>query len=442
MRARLNAAADRWLPAGGFGRNVSVIAGGTALAQALGLASAPILTRLYHPMDFGVLQIFLSLLTVLVVVSAGRYEVAVLLPEDEQSAIEIVCVALVCVCATVMITASLVLLCRYHWFLPKSTLSLRRWLWLLPVSVAGGGLYQTISFWAMRKHQYNQIAASKFAQVGTQTLAQVGLGIGGYGVVGLLLGDALGRMMGSGRFLSQLLRDHSGELRNVQPGRMWNFASKYREYPLVSVWGALVNASGLAVPALLLAQFYGTQGTGWFALVNRVLAAPAALIGASVSQVYISSAAKLSRDNPTGLMQLFLRTSKRMLLLGLVPCTLFVLAAPFLFLVVFGVAWREAGLYARYLAPMFYLGFVSAPVTMTLVVLERQRAQLVWDLGWLCLSGISFWIPHHMGLGIRSAVICYGASMVMLYAVHLLQCYLAIQDRIRMHCVAVSMEKT
>ena len=53
---------DRWLPRGGFARSVSILAGGTAMAQALAIAASPILTRLYKPSDFGALQVFISLM--------------------------------------------------------------------------------------------------------------------------------------------------------------------------------------------------------------------------------------------------------------------------------------------------------------------------------------------------------------------------------------------
>src|ERR1017187_6948853 len=99
---------NRFLPRGGFARSVSILAGGTALAQVIAIAASPILTRIYKPSDFGALQVFISLLGLAVVASAGRYELAILLPEDEQSSIDILAVGIVCVCATATITAMVV----------------------------------------------------------------------------------------------------------------------------------------------------------------------------------------------------------------------------------------------------------------------------------------------------------------------------------------------
>jgi O-antigen/teichoic acid export membrane protein len=422
---------DRWLPRGSFARSVSILVGGTALAQVLAIAVSPILTRIYKPSDFGALQVFISLMSLVVIAASGRYEVAVLLPEDEQSAIDVLAVAILCVCLTTILCIGFVVICHYHWILPSSMLVLRGMLWLLPCSIFGGGVYQILNYWAMRRNDYKQIAKSKFAQAGAQVATQLGIGLVIHGSFGLLVGDSVGRMSGSGRFLRDLRRDYGDKLRNIRIHRMVRLAVRYREYPLVSMWGTLINASGLALPSLFLAQYYGAEGTGWFALVNRVLGVPAALIGLSIAQVYISEAAKLSRSDPKRLMHIFLKTTRHMLYLGLVPCVMFTILAPWLFQFIFGHAWREAGEYARCLAFMFYASFINSPVTMTLNILERQWAQFAWDISRLAVTVMAIVLPHHLGYGARTAVLSYGVAMTLMYGIHWTQSYFGIGRCVR-----------
>jgi O-antigen/teichoic acid export membrane protein len=409
----------RWLPAGGFARSVSILVGGTAMAQAMAVAASPVLTRIYRPSDFGVLQVFISLTGFVMVVAAGRYEFALLLPEDEQSAFDLLGVAIFCVCLTTTVTAMIVAMFHQHpSMLPAGVAVLKGYLWLLPVSVLGGGLYQALSYRAMRQNAYRQIAATKLTQVAAMVAIQLGAGLVIRGPLGLLTGDAVGRITGSGKFLRELWRNHIVQVRGMRVRRMIRLAVRYRDYPLVSTWGGLLNASGLALPALFLAACYGAQYTGWFALVNRVLGVPAALIGASIAQVYTSQAATLSRADPQRLMYIFLETTRRMLYLGLVPCALFTIFAPWVFQTIFGRVWREAGEYARYLAFMCYAGFINSPVTLTLSVLQRQRTQFVWDAGKLALTALSFTLPYRFGYGPRVAILSYGVAMTLMYSIH------------------------
>lgn len=399
------------------------------MAQTLAIAASPILTRIYKPSDFGALQVFISIMGLLMVASAGRYEVALLLEENDQSAIDVMGLAILCVFLTTAVVACVVVISYYFWFLPASLLVLRRYLWLLPVSLLGGGLYQVLNYWAMRNNGYKQIATTKFTQAGTMVLTQVSMGFLVHGPFGLLLGDASGRVVGSGRFVSDLWRDHAEQIRAITWSRMKRFAVRYREYPLVSMWGSLINGSGLALPSLLLVECYGAQGTGWFALVNRVLGVPAALIGASIAQVYTSEAARLSRSDPKRLMYIFLKTTRRMIHLGLIPCVLFTILAPWIFQFIFGRAWREAGEYARCVAFMFYAGFINSPVVVTLSILERQRAQFAWDASKLALTFVSMALPYHLGYGPRVAIFSYGIAMALMYVIHWTQSYFAIK-----HC--------
>jgi O-antigen/teichoic acid export membrane protein len=418
---------ERWLPRGGFARSSSILAGGTAIAQAIAIAASPILTRLYKPSDFGALQLFISLMGLVLVAASGRYDVAILLPEDEQSAIDTLGLAFACVICSATLMGAIALVCQYHWIFPASVRLLEGYLWLLPCSVLGGGLYQALTFWAMRHGRYKQIASTKFVQVGAQVGTQLGAGFILHGSVGLLIGDAVGRVAGSGRLLRDLWRDYSVPLRSLRVSSMLKAAVRYREYPLISLWGALINLSGLALPALFLAQYYGAQYTGWFALVNRTLGVPAGLIGASIAQVYTSESAKLLRSDPRRLKYVFLKTTRRMLYIGMAPCVLFIILAPWAFQLIFGAPWREAGEYARYLAFMFYASFINSPVAMTLNILQRQRAQFAWDLSRLSLTVISIALPHHLRYGPRTAILFYGVAMTLLYGIHWTQSYYAIK---------------
>ena len=422
---------SRVLPRNQFVRNVSIVAGGTALAQILAIASAPVLTRIYRPSDFGALQIFISVMGLILVVASGRYEIAVLLPEDDQSAIELLVLSLTCVVMTTAFCGVVVVVCHYHWILPSSMLVLQKWLWLLPLSLLGGGLYECLNYWAVRRDDYKQIAKSKFSQVAAQIATQLASGCAIHGPLGLLLGDAAGRMCGSGRFARDLWKDFACKLRAVQVQRVFRLAFRYREYPLVSMWGALINGSGLALPALFLAQYYGARETGCFALVNRVLGIPGSLIGVSIAQVYISQSAKLSRSDPSRLMQIFLKTTRHMVFIGVLPCAVFTLVAPWLFKLIFGPAWRDAGEYARYLAFMFYASFIDAPLTQTLNILEQQRVQFGWDLSRLIAIVASIVIPHWLGYGASVAILAYGIAMTVMYCIHWTQSYFGISRRVQ-----------
>ena len=69
-----------------FLKNVSTLAMGTIVSQIIVIGTSPILTRLFTVESFGVLSLFSSIMTIFGVITTGRYELAIGLPESYRKA--------------------------------------------------------------------------------------------------------------------------------------------------------------------------------------------------------------------------------------------------------------------------------------------------------------------------------------------------------------------
>lgn len=65
-------------------KHITMIAGGTTLAQLVNILATPVISRIYSPEDFGVAAVFMSVVSILSVISALRYELAIPLPKTER----------------------------------------------------------------------------------------------------------------------------------------------------------------------------------------------------------------------------------------------------------------------------------------------------------------------------------------------------------------------
>jgi hypothetical protein len=79
---------------GGFARNVATLAGGAAVAQFLPVLFAAADPAACSPADFGVLTQFVAWLSNLVVIATWRYDMAVVLPEEDADAMRLMVLAL------------------------------------------------------------------------------------------------------------------------------------------------------------------------------------------------------------------------------------------------------------------------------------------------------------------------------------------------------------
>ena len=125
-------------------RNFAKLLSANVVAQVIGLVVYPILTRLYAPEDFGLLNLFLSIGGVLVVVSTAEYYNAIVLPEEEKDATSLTYVSLLILIITTLLTAITVIFSQPISLLFKSP-DLARYYWIMPLYVFVMGAWNILN---------------------------------------------------------------------------------------------------------------------------------------------------------------------------------------------------------------------------------------------------------------------------------------------------------
>ena len=78
-----------------YNLNFAKLVGGTAGVQAIVFFTLPILTRMYSVSDFGLQALYMSIASLLIIVVTGRYELAILLPKDDEDSFSLIILVLV-----------------------------------------------------------------------------------------------------------------------------------------------------------------------------------------------------------------------------------------------------------------------------------------------------------------------------------------------------------
>ncbi|HMK37300.1 MAG TPA: oligosaccharide flippase family protein [Desulfomonilaceae bacterium] len=409
----------------GFIRNTLTLAGSTLVTQGIFFAASPILTRIYLPDDFGTLGVFSSILSLALPVASWRYEYPITLPQDDEYAANVLGVAvLVLLMMTALAGGSL-------WFLGDSLVkslhvsSKQLYSCLLVGGLFGGGLFQALNFWAVRKKAFAQIARTKVTQGSMTAGTQILVGLLHAGPLGLILGDVVGRVAGI-RMLAQVLWQEKSKLAGSITGtRLTEMARSYKRFPLYSSGAAILNAAGLYSSPILMASLYGPQAAGYFSLALRLLSLPTLLVGQALGQAYWAEVSTM-RHKADDLRRLFYRILRTSIVVGgavIVPLVWF---APTAIATLFGEQWRESGYYLQLLSLSFLGDFVSTPLSSTLTVLERQSWQLAWDACRLVFVVIAFAGLQYWGCSARTAALGYAVAQLTSYVIHLILAGIAI----------------
>lgn len=374
-----------------FVRNVTLVVTGTAGAQAISMAFAPLITRIYGPEAFGLLGVFTALTSIVAPIAAFTYPVAIVLPRDDVDALGI---ARLSFFLSFVISAlfAIVMWVNGNWLIRTlNAESIAAYVFLIPFVMLFSVWTQIGYQWLVRKKEFSLYARITVIQSLLLNVAKAGLGwfkpIAAVLIIVATLGNLLNAVM---LFVGAKIRyrNSSDNATDVVKTPIKQLAFRHRDFPFYMTPKVVVDAVSAALPVFGLTALIGPSEAGFFTLAMSFLSMPAALIATSVEKVLypqLSGAANSSKK----LTPLVLKSALGLVLVAIWPFALIAILGPSLFEIVFGYDWREAGVYSQWLALWLFASFVIRAFYCAVPVLSIQRANLIVDIVTFCLSAIA-----------------------------------------------------
>jgi O-antigen/teichoic acid export membrane protein len=374
-----------------FLRSVLTMMKGTAMAQAIPLLLAPLLTRLYSPADYGLFVLFVAVAGVLVVVATLRYELAIVVAASEAEAAQVARLALVLLGGS----AALIAIAGSLFGGPLAALAGRPgeagWVLALAPMVALLGAFQVASYAATRSRDFGRLARGLVVQQAVFGAAAVALGALARWPAGLIAARIGGVAAGVA-----VLWPRGGVATGPRP-RLGEVASRYRQFALYNCPYSLVGTLGRELFLLAVMAAGQAAAAGHFGLARSVVYAPVTFLSASLSQVFYREAASTLGTPAFG--DTVLRLTRSIARLAAPPFAAVPLLAPGAFAWVFGEPWREAGHFAALLAPVGFLFLFSSWPERVFEVAGRQRVSFAIQLGFDLAAAIVLFLLVRAGYG-------------------------------------------
>ena len=408
-------------PKGGFARSVTTIMTGTALAQLISVITTPVITRIYSPENFGLYALYASITALIAVFAAARYEFSIMLPKEDEDAINIMALSFIIVSAVSFICLLLVCFFGSAFASLIGNPNIKRWLYFVPLTALLAGLYQPLTYWTNRKKQFKTLASSRVIQASTISGIALIIGFSKFKENGLLTSYIIGQGIATLFLGIQFHRKNKKHYRLITIRNIYKQAKRYIKFPKYDVPSSFLNTLTSQIPVFLFNKFFDTATAGFYSLTNKVLRIPISLISGSISDVFNQRAsddyAKLGNCK-----RIYIKTLKSLFLISFPPFFILFLFAPWLFSLVFGQTWRVAGEYAQIMSAMFFLGFVASPLTALFLVAEKQNYNLVNQAFLLIISitAISAGIYLH---NIKVAIIWFTVACSIVYIISILMSY-------------------
>ncbi|MDZ7795659.1 MAG: oligosaccharide flippase family protein [Candidatus Marinimicrobia bacterium] len=349
----------KYIPKGEFSKNVLTLMTGTTIAQAIPVAISPILTRLYTPEDFGVAALYMAIATIIGSVATARYELAIMLPEKDDDALNIAALGLYI--ATILSVFLLILVITFNQaicnLLNNDEISF--WLYFLPFSVFFIGLFNVLQYYNNRKKQYRDIAKANVYKAVTSAIVRLSVVFLKPGPTGLISGQITSQIAANTKLLLNTIKNKN--LKSIiSKDNIKLLAKRYVDFPKYATPAVLANTSSYQLTNILISSFYSVATLGYYSIVQRILGMPTTLIGNAIGQVFYQQASDEKIKTGKSL-KTYKSTVKKLIFIGLPIFGTLIFFIEDIFVFVFGEEWRIAGKYAQILLPMFFIRFGKCP---------------------------------------------------------------------------------
>ena len=274
-----------------------------------------------------------------------------------------------------------------------------------------------------RQRDYSRILGQELTKSLGGSLSKILLGLLSLGPLGLILGHIISNVVWIYTLIKAILEKDRDAFRDVSTAEIKSVAQEYRSFPIYSTPATLLSVVTLQIPVFMLSITYDFSVVGWYTLAYQMLALPVALISGSMGQAFYGEAAKSARESPETLRRLYLDTTKKLALIGIPLVGMVAIIAPWLFPIVFGSDWKEAGLFCLPLALVAVSQFIVTP-TSKLAVYGFNHWDLYCNGTRMIMVFGGFYFASMFNFGPLITLTLYGAIMAVMYFVlYLLNLY-------------------
>ena len=369
---------------------------GSIIAQAVALGCAPILTRLFTPEEIGAYAYLISFAAIFMGVINGKYDMAIVVENEKRKAYALLKLS--------FLIGGLLTLLGTLIFVGYSILLKNHFRWtdvlFILIVLLSYAIIDALTAYNNRKREYKVMASVNVIRSSCQNVGAALLGLFPIGKAGLLIPYVCGQYLGIIQ-QGKTLKEDWREIASIPNSEMKEVLVKYRRQPIYSAPAALANSFSYSSITIFLKTLFGDALVGFYSISVRLLGLPLALISGNASKVFFESAA-VEYNNTGSFRSAFKKVALFQIALAVPMVLVMYYFAPPVCEFVFGSAWRVAGDYIRILAPMFGIRFVVTTLTPAMIIVNKQRLELVLQLMFVLSSIVCFILCRLFGYGIET----------------------------------------
>lgn len=378
-------------------QNVSILAVGSITAQLISILISPLTTRFFSPEELGVYTAILTAVSLFGPIISLKYDMVIVMTENESEEFDLINLSLILtmLLSTVFSLVYSILFLRND-FNKSGFLVVIVSIFILLLLY---GVNNILIAYNNKRSNYKLISTVGILKSFGSNGVIIFAGITQLGSFGLVLSQIIGNSLGITKMSKNLLKSIPN-FRNRGIRGIPNVLKKYIDQPKYNATSAMINTSIYSGINIFVKEVYSTASLGLYSLSYRVLGIPFSIISANIAKIYYETASREKKTNGN-YKSIFLKTLC-LLTIIIVPIMLILgYYSQTIFSFVFGEEWEQAGMYVKFLTPMFTLRLIGESLTTSFIVSFKQKHELFFQMLLLLLEILVFIITYKLRLSVE-----------------------------------------
>jgi O-antigen/teichoic acid export membrane protein len=408
-----------------FLKNILAVFTASTISQFIPIVTAPILTRIYSPEDYGFLGIIMSITGLFSVFATMGYANAIITADTEEETNKVVGLCLKSLLAVTCISCLGIFI--FHNFIATiySINKNKYLLYLVPISILLNGIASIFGLLATRYQHFKMLSINRVLSAILSAVVSIAFGLILKNLLGLIIGFLISQLFGSIVLYIALIRIKKlPTLLQYTKLKTKSIAIKFQDFPKYVLPSDFINNFSNQIPIFVLSSYamLPQVAVGFYNMSNRILALPISLISNSISDVFKQRAA--SDYNEFGTCRpIFMKTFKALFISSLIPFAILIFFGADIFAFAFGEKWREAGAYSQILGIMFFFRFIVSPLSYVFYVAGKQKQDFILHLLFIVLGFLSLYIGLKQYNSVNTSLWLFSLSYSSIYFIYFIYSY-------------------
>ncbi len=393
-----------------FYRDIAGLFSGMFFARLFPALFALVIVRIYSPENFGLFVLYLTIASVISILATGKYENAIILAGTAEERMHLFRLSQKINIAVNL--AALLFSGLYIFLFQTHTIEQMLMVLMIPFYSFSLGAVQLLRNILIGVKRFKTLSAFEIWRAVTTGILQCAFFI--FPIFGLFLGAVAAQLIVFFAY-ARILPETSGFRFQKLTVEEKGFAVRYIDFPKYSVASEMFNFISSQLPVFMVKPFFGETMLGLYSFSHRYISVPIQLMSISISRVYIQKAQSL-KNNLQELGKLTFSLFKKQFWTGIIPFAILGLWGAQIFRIIFGAEWEFSGFLAQILAPWLFMVLLSSPLSSVLIVFEKQKFSMTYNIVLLAARILSLAIGGFVFKDITIAIGLYSLTGFLFFA--------------------------